>query len=311
MTGWIEKNINPPGLRKKNRGSLFRAAGKIFGIVRDDALAAFNAHFPYLADKEKLEEHARALLIPHMADDTEEEYRNRVAAASFFLSRAGERDYILNQLEAHLNDRFTLNEEFLRVFVKVTDLSDTDRKWVLEFLDNILDPNIFMEVSEWFAFKEKVDMSDGFGTINIRKEMSDTFRCGGLKFNGRAKHDGHTLNDTEYAALKANGTIKFDGSKKHRAELVPATSYVRIPIKARNGITDMLKIGINTGNYTEEYRTRLKHNGMAKADGRNKFNGISRISDSFTIGMRYHHKHNGSYKADGGIKFNSSILIPL
>jgi hypothetical protein len=50
MKDWIIKNINPPGITAKNRGSLFSAIGRIFGIVRDDATAAFNAHFPYLAD---------------------------------------------------------------------------------------------------------------------------------------------------------------------------------------------------------------------------------------------------------------------
>ena len=61
MKDWIKKNIDPPGLEKKNRGSLFALIGRVFGIVRDDAVKAFHAFFPFLADEEKLREHGSSL----------------------------------------------------------------------------------------------------------------------------------------------------------------------------------------------------------------------------------------------------------
>jgi hypothetical protein len=70
MIGWIEKIINPPGIDKPARRSLFEIIGAVGGRLKADALKAFNAHFPYLADREKLAEHGTALLVPRMAYDT-------------------------------------------------------------------------------------------------------------------------------------------------------------------------------------------------------------------------------------------------
>jgi hypothetical protein len=128
MIKWIEKTINPPGIANKNRLALFSTIGGIADTVRADALKAFNAHFPYLADGAKLEEHGAALLVPRLLDDTEKEYRDRVSTASFFLTRSGERAYILEQLNAHFGGRYTVIDEFLEVYVKVRDLADTDRR---------------------------------------------------------------------------------------------------------------------------------------------------------------------------------------
>jgi hypothetical protein len=90
----IEKTINPPGITKKNRASIFSTISDVADIVRADALKAFNAHFPYLADSAKLEEHGNALLIPRLPDDNEKEYRDRVATASFFLVQHNSPEYI-------------------------------------------------------------------------------------------------------------------------------------------------------------------------------------------------------------------------
>jgi hypothetical protein len=128
MIKWIGKNIDPPGLANKNRFAVFSTIGGIADTVRADALKAFNARFPYLADSVKLEEHGNALLVPRLIDDTEKEYRDRVSTASFFLTRSGERAYILEQLNAHFGDRYTVTDEFLDVYVKVRDLDVADRR---------------------------------------------------------------------------------------------------------------------------------------------------------------------------------------
>jgi hypothetical protein len=174
---WIQKNINPPGMHKKNRGSLFSVSGRVFGIVRNDAIKTFNAFFPYLSDSKKLKEHADCLLIPEIPYDSEEELRDRVAAASFYLMRAGERGYCLEQLTAHFGDRYITSEEFLNVYIKITDLEDEDRVWVLSFLDGLLDPNIALTVAEWFNFIENVVMQDS-QQLGVMRNDADLFSSG-------------------------------------------------------------------------------------------------------------------------------------
>ena len=108
MKDWIKKNINPPGIEKKNRGALFSLIARVFGIVRDDAMKVFNAFFPYLADSEKLREHGNVLSIPQLPYDTEDDYRDRVAAASFYLMNAGGCAYIHSRLKRRFGNRYFL-----------------------------------------------------------------------------------------------------------------------------------------------------------------------------------------------------------
>jgi hypothetical protein len=203
MKAWVEKNINPVGLEKKDRGSLYSLIARVFGRVRDDAHTAVKAHFPFLANEEKLREHGKALYIPHITGDTPEEYRRRVSTASFFLSRAGERSYILEQMETHFGGRFTLKEEFLQVLVKITGLTDDDRRWVLDFLDSILDPNIALTVAEWFHFVEYLVLQEE-QRYTLWKSDTDMFRYG-------LCHDRRFLCDQGKATL-CNGDLVCDGS---------------------------------------------------------------------------------------------------
>jgi hypothetical protein len=183
MKDWIRKNSNPPGLDKRSRGSLFSLIAKVFAIVRVDAEKAFNAFFPYLSDSKKLKEHADSLSIPKITYDTEEEFRDRVATAAFFHAKTGERGYILEQLNAHFADRYILSEEFLKVFIKIMDITDEDREWATEFFDTSLDPNIAFTAAEWFHIVETVLMTDSQGLSAARLD-SDVF-SGGLGCDGR------------------------------------------------------------------------------------------------------------------------------
>jgi hypothetical protein len=185
MKEWIEENINPPGIKRNNRGGIYGVVGEAFGLVREDALRAFNAYFPYLADEKKLAEHGKALLVPHLLHDTQEEYRNRVATASFFLTRSGERSYILGQLQERFGERYLLIEEFLQIYVKVLELSDAERIWILEFLDSSLDPNILLTVAEWFRYIELVVLSETL-EINTSRQDYDKYSYPlGMKCDGR------------------------------------------------------------------------------------------------------------------------------
>jgi hypothetical protein len=143
---WIKDNLDPPGTEKKNRGAIFKTIGDIMTLVRADAVKAYNAHFPYLADETKLEEHGRALNIPHLINDKPEEYRNRVTAASFFLMKAGERGFIMDLLKERFEGRFEVVENFLRIQTKVEDLTEEERSWVFGLLDSLVDPNVSLDV---------------------------------------------------------------------------------------------------------------------------------------------------------------------
>jgi hypothetical protein len=203
MIEWIKKTINPPGSGKPNRRALFSTISKTAEKVCADAIKAFNAHFPYLADKKKLKEHADALLIPEIPYDSEEELRERVSTASFYLERAGDRGYIREQLTAHFGDRHIVSEDFLTVYVKITDLDDKDRAWAMNLLDGLLDPNIAMTVAEWFNFIENALMED-IQQIGVIRNDADIFSSG-LCCDGRFYCD-------QGVEILCDGTKHCDGS---------------------------------------------------------------------------------------------------
>jgi len=174
MKDWIQKNIDPPGIDKKNRGSLFSFIARVFDIVRKDAIKAFNAFFPYLADSEKLREHGEALSIPEFPYDSEEEYRERVSAASFFLMKAGERGYILDQLHGRFGDHFVFKEDFLKVYFNIAELREDDRVWLHSLLDELLDPNIQLTVAEWFCYIDTMLMDDEL-VLRVQRNDVDSF----------------------------------------------------------------------------------------------------------------------------------------
>jgi hypothetical protein len=184
MKDWIEKNIDPPGLEKKSRGSLFSLIGRVFGIVKNDAVKAFNAFFPYLSDPEKLKEHGLSLSVPELPYDDEEEFRDRVSTASFYLMRAGERAYIREQLQAHFGENYLLKEEFLKVYINIPDLNDADRSWVRSLLDGLLDPNISLTVAEWFHYIDTMTMQEALN-IRVKRKDFDFYPPYSLRYDGR------------------------------------------------------------------------------------------------------------------------------
>jgi hypothetical protein len=247
MIDWIQKQLDPPGLEKKNRGSLFRAIGRVFGVVRSDAVTAFNAHFAYLADTQKLAEHGKALNVPRFPHDTDNEYRERVSAASFFHMKSGERGYITEQLSAHFKDRFSVTEDFLQLRLEIADFTNNDKLWAFSFLDAIIDPNVSFKYIGKEKFAENARPVDDVHLIlndknfvdalllkeepvnfHTRQKISDSFRIR-AKYNGKYKYNKSiTYNHVEeYSeplkiivynkANKYNGTFKHDGSRKYAA----------------------------------------------------------------------------------------------
>jgi hypothetical protein len=204
MKDWIVKNINPPGIKTKNRGTLFSTIGKIFGIVRDDATTAFNAHFPYLADVQKLARHGKSLSIPRLEHDTDKDYRERVAAASFYLMRAGERTYNLEQLATHFGmEGYQAWDEFLHIFVRVLDPSDDDRSWAYSLLDRVANPNILLSIIDWLVYNETVEITER-QAVMLRWSEHDIYPLG-LRCDGRILCD-------QGREILCDGTWLCDGS---------------------------------------------------------------------------------------------------
>ena len=284
---WIEKNIDPPGMEKKNRGSLFSLIGKVFGVVKEDAEKAFKAHFPYLADLPTLRKHGKSLGIPEFPHDREDEFRERVSTASFYLARAGERAYIHQQLQMHFGNNYTLSEKKLEVLIRILDVSEEDFSWLWNFFDGMFDPNIMFIIGEWFDFMEEVLISEK-QFLTVEHKVRDTFA--GIKYNGLIKYDGHTVNSMVSVHGKYDGTFKYNGFLKYngigrqspKEEISPS-------FKFNSGIIDRF----------EMHSTLSDHEDKIK------------ILDPFVAGMRYHHFFNGAYRYDGAIKYNSSIKIPM
>jgi hypothetical protein len=275
----IEKTINPPGITNKNRRSIFEAIRAVADMVKKDARKAFDAHFPYLSDTAKLEEHGNALLVPRLLDDTEKEYRDRVSTASYFLTRSGERGYIIGQLNAHFGDRYVASDEFLEVYVKVRDLADSDRHWLLQFLDELINPNVKLSVAEWFHFVDKVILREVL-TAQAGMALRDTFNDRSVKLNGGIKLDGRTKNDTVKLRPKLNGYVKLSGEIKLSGALLslPATDYARLPVRLGRGVLDKLNISVNPA-HRDIYTARIKLRGAVKLDGTEKLSGYGRVND--------------------------------
>jgi len=190
---WIKNTIAPPGIDKKNRFAIFNTIGDIMGRVRGDAVKAFNAHFPYLADEIKLEQHGKALFIPRLMHDRPNDFRNRVAAASFFLMRAGSRGFILDLLEERFNNRFWVVEKFLQIHTKVADLTPEEKAWILDLLDSLVDPNVSFEFFNVINVRENMAITERF-YLRILKTAEDGF--GGPHYDGTYNHDGEIYYDS-------------------------------------------------------------------------------------------------------------------
>jgi len=288
MKKWIEINLDPPGMERKNWHSVFSFIGRVFGIVKEDAIKAHNAFFPYLCDEDKLRQHGDSLMIPELPFDTEKIYRDRVSTASFYLMRAGERAYIHEQLQARLGDRYIINEEFLQIYLKVSELSKEERIWAYSFLDGILDPNISFSIAELFNFIDLFNVSD-YLLLKIKKIDTDIFG-NRLKFNGAIKFDGKTINKKIAVKGKFNGIHKFNGDLSFNGSGKTIPSYQpKPPFKFSSGIIDKLIMDVRGNTVSDQIET----------------------SETVFVGMRKHHHFNGRYKFDGLIKFNSTVLNPI
>jgi hypothetical protein len=141
-----------------------------------------------------------------------------------------------------------------------------------KLLAEIIPAGVSFSTKEIFIFTEEFVVADTLDIIVLRK-MSDSFK-NGLKYNGRGKYDGRTLNPTEAVKQKYNGSYQYDGTTRYAGkQVVPAESYVIVPFKYRSGIRDVLTANIPQ-NYTDYARSRTKYNGAAKYNGEKNYSGF-------------------------------------
>jgi hypothetical protein len=293
MKEWIEKNLDPPGMERKNQRSIFSFIGRVFGIVKDDAVKAHNAFFPYLCDSDKLRQHGKSLMIPELPFDSEKNYRDRVATASFYLMRAGERSYIHEQLQAHFGDAYLLTEEFLQVFIKIPDLSNEERAWVYSFLDGILDPNISLTVAEWLHYIDTLlideDLIMRAKIKHVDSFNNDEFLCNGRFYCDQGKEilcdgtwlcDGSvkcnyyfavigTISDYILEEVYANGFIcngEFDCSGYNE---IYSPIAVTEPILLRDSINEEFKVSLYMEPFEDQMQMDAICDGAFLCDGSN------------------------------------------
>jgi hypothetical protein len=145
-----------------------------------------------------------------------------------------------------------------------------------KLLAEIIPAGVSFSTKEIFIFTDKFAVTDDLEIIMFRK-MSDSFK-NGLKYNGRGKYDGHTLNPTEVVKQKYNGSYKYDGTIQYTGkQVLPAESYVIVPFKYRSGIRDVLTVNIPQ-NYVDHARSRTKYNGAAKYNGEKNYSGFGENS---------------------------------
>jgi hypothetical protein len=107
--------------------------------------------------------------------------------------------------------------------------------------------------------------------------MSDNFK-NGLKYNGRGKYDGHTLNQTEVTKPKYNGRFQYDATMQYKGkQVLPADSYVIAPFKYRSGIRDVITSNIPQ-NYVDHTRSQTKYNRAVKYNGEKDYSGFGENS---------------------------------
>jgi hypothetical protein len=284
MKDWIEQNLYPPGIQKKNRGALFSAIGKVFGIVRDDAQAAFNAHFPYLADEKKLAEHGRALGVPRFVNDHDQEYRDRVAAASFYHMKTGERGYIKGQLAAHFGDRFITREDFLQIYLQVLDLTDAELAWAENFLDAIVDPNVSLQFGKRKALTDTKVIRET-GHIGIANKTIDTVLLAAVP-GIRLKL---LFTDEIGTVVRYDGKYQYDGTitYKQNPGFYDAVRVTSIPQNIDRIYHDDATIITLKLLFKDTINQDIRYNGKYQYDGSIKYHGGQSIKDNVSIKTNY------------------------
>jgi len=139
-------------------------------------------------------------------------------------------------------------------------------------LAEVVAAGVSFSTKELFDFTDELDVTDALILI-VRKKMGDSFGTG-LKYNGRGKYDGHTLNDTELIDVKYDGEHNYYGNIKYRGrQEIIAESFVAVPFRFGGGITETLIIS-SPHNFTDNARSITKYNGAAKYNSAVDYSGF-------------------------------------
>jgi len=209
-------------------------------------------------------------------------------------------------------------------------------------LAEIIPAGVSFSTKELFIFTEEITVDDELEII-VRRITADSFN-NGLKYNGRGKYDGYTLNDTEIVNLKHSGTYKYNAAIQYsKTRETEAGSYVAVPFKYSNGIKDAFTArSVNNTSDTVAaadslqggIKTALTENAAIAENLAAKINkpfdenliSVSEIlsvgvggytasdtvaaAEVFLVSKRFVPKHNGAYKYNGAIPYGNA-LIPL
>ena len=242
------KKIAPPGYEKPNRRKLYDVVSTLGMITSGDALAVLRNFFPFLADRKALKAHGKALSIPRYSNDTDDDYRVRVATAMLYIRQRGTRGFFRNAFSQRFSGReYRIIEEFLHLTVKVLDMSESDRAWLYEFLEAELDPNILISLVDWFRWVEKLEAREDLA-IDLNSFFYDSWNWG-VTYSGELRHD-------HGEDLFFNGVLAYDGGQDLTG--------------------DRAKSGTWTGRKSED----LLYSDVMPMDGRNRYCGeFETISD--------------------------------
>lgn len=143
-------------------------------------------------------------------------------------------------------------------------------------LAEVVAAGVSFSTKELFNFTEDFIVTDKLNLL-VRRITRDTFQ-NGLKYNGRGKYDGHTLNDIKFVVLKHDGTYKYNGFIQYSRirEEVPDT-FVIIPFKYSNGIREILNMFIPQ-DFTDNAKSITKYNGVPKHNGVKNYSGFGENS---------------------------------
>ena len=159
LWNWMEKELSPPGIRKKGRRSLYRIIGRIGQQTADDMALSKREFFAYLASG--LIAHGESKGLPRFSFDTDASYRRKLAGASSILSSTGEPGGLQLFLDSYIPGRWRVRSsprDFFRiglspigvspigtlpvVIVHVDDLTADEQTNIEAFLDWFLGADI-------------------------------------------------------------------------------------------------------------------------------------------------------------------------
>ncbi len=165
---WLDTVLNPPGITKKNRRTIFKTISDVADTVVSDVNLTLRDFFPFTAAADRLFEHGSARKLPQFSFETDDVYRERLATGSFFLERTGEKGLFIEIMDKIVPGRwkfveypevgFRIGYSLIgkgriggdsRLIIYVRNLTAEEYDKIYEFLDWFLGVDIDIVVINW------------------------------------------------------------------------------------------------------------------------------------------------------------------